>query len=164
MGWGRGVRICLCVRPRPHSLPRPSPNLRSDVAPSYSTFPGVSFPSRQSPGASPARPPTPADTARRAGRGGGGTPALRVPSRPLRPAPGGGGERHTDTGVSTGSARHSPSPAPRHLSPCTSTEAGSGPVLGPGQEPGPESAGPSLQLAPLTPGHSQRRRKGARRG
>lgn len=93
--------LCLCVRP---ALPRPSPNLRSDVAPSYSTFPCVSFPSRQSWGSLAARPPTPADTARRAGggtwtyapspflpplafagrRGRGGGPGL-VPGQPTPP-------------------------------------------------------------------------------
>lgn len=60
-------------------------------------------------GALQARPPTPADTARRAGRGGAGAGAraLPVPSRPLWPAAGGGGARGAGTGVSTGSARPS---------------------------------------------------------
>lgn len=92
-------------------------------------------------GALLARPPTPANTARGAGRGGGRTPALPIPSRPLWPTSSGwgrvGGRRGWGTGVSTGSVRPSRLRAPRHLSPCPSTEPGSGPDLGPGLVPGP---------------------------
>lgn len=66
VGWGGGG---VCVRPRPRPLPRPSPNLGSDVAPSYSTFPRVSFASRQSPGRPAGEAAHPAEKARGAGRG-----------------------------------------------------------------------------------------------
>lgn len=42
--------MSVCPSPPFHPLPHPFPNLGSDVSPSYSTFPGVSSPSRQSPG------------------------------------------------------------------------------------------------------------------
>lgn len=104
----------LCVRPRPHPSLGPSPNLGSDVAPSYLTFPRVSSPKSPIAGAPCRRGlPTPAESARRTGRGGGGSRCAGAQPAPLQE-----GEREPrdagDHGV--GSLLPAPLP-PRHL--CT---------------------------------------------
>lgn len=49
--WGcASASVSVCPSPPFHPRPHPSPNLESDVAPSYSTFPRVSSWSLQSPG------------------------------------------------------------------------------------------------------------------
>lgn len=102
-------------------LPRPSPNLGSDVAPSYSTFPRVSFASRQSPGRLwRGRPPR-----REGARGGAGREprAQRVLPPPLARGGRGRGEAR-GPGLALGQL--SPlSLSPRCLSPCPSAGSGS---------------------------------------
>lgn len=161
--WGvvRGVRvrICVCVSfPTLSPLPRPSPNLGSDVAPSYSTFPCVSFASHQSPGrpAGEAAHPRGYCAQGGAGRGGGGSPGSASPFPPPLARGGRRGARREAPGpglvrgqLAPPASRLSvPFPPPRRAGP------GSGPDLGPG-------AGALLCPGPLssshlwTPGHSQ---------
>lgn len=127
--------LCRCVRPRPRPLPRPSPNLGSDVAPSYSTFPRVSFASRQSPGRPAGEAAHPAEKARGAGRG-------REPRRSESlPAPSGPRRKGAREARGPGLALGQLTPlalASRCLSPCPSawdlgqdqTDPGPGQALG----------------------------------
>ena len=105
-GGCESVDLCLslCVRPRPHLLPCPSPNLGSDVAPSYSTFPRVSFPSRQSPGRLPggAAHPGGYGALGGAGRGGDASPGAGSPCPPPPACAGRGSGRRWGRGLGRG--------------------------------------------------------------
>lgn len=121
------LSVSVCPSPPFHPPPSPFPNLESDVAPSYSTFPRVSSGVANRLGALQARRPTPAVTARWAGQGGAG-----VPSRPLLLSPGGGAEARGG-GLVLGQLAP---PASRSKGPLPSRSANSG--LGP--DPGPREA------------------------
>lgn len=145
VGWRRLGERCTSpsVCPSPPSLP---PSLALSQISGLTSRPLIRlFPASPSPVANrrePYRRGLPPPRIPRAGRGAAGAgPALQSLPAPsgLRPEAPGRGAR--GRGVSTGSARPCPLPAPRHLSPCPSAEPGSGPDLGPGQAPGPWRAG-----------------------
>ena len=153
----RGVRLRLCVRPRPHSLPRPSPNLRSDVAPSYSTFPCVSFLSRQSLGSLTGEAAQPREDRARGGPGWGQDPSAPRPFPPplacTERLGWSGGRRGLGTGVSTRSVRPSrlsalstslPTPARSPVG----TRPRSGASAGAAVSPGPLLGSHLRKLAP----------------
>lgn len=155
-----GVCPCLCVHPRPSTPSLALPQISGLTSrPLIRLFPASLPRVANRLGALRARPPTPADSARRAGRGRAGAGAPRVPARPLLPAPGGGAR-----GAGLGECRVSsplPPPAPPSLSP--GRGAGPWPRLAPGA---PLCPSPFCNSHLSTPGHFQQRREGAssRRG
>lgn len=107
----RGVRVCICVRVSVSALP---PSLALPQISGLTLRPLIRLflasPSRVSNrlGGLQARPPTPADTARRAGPGGAGKDSQSPFPPPL--ACGGRGSERRGDGVRTGSARPSSFP------------------------------------------------------
>lgn len=140
------MSVSVCASPPFHPLPRPSPNLGSDVAPSYSTFPRVSSPSRQSPGRLTGEAAHPRGFRAQGGAGQGGSRSAASPC-PTPPARAGRGSERRGDWVSAGSARLSRLPP---LQACPQAEArdrGRGWLLGPPCARAPFAARTSRLLA-----------------
>ncbi|XP_033075739.1 uncharacterized protein LOC117088597 [Trachypithecus francoisi] len=92
-----GVCPCLCVHPRPSTPSLALPQISGLTSrPLIRLFPASLPRVANRLGALRARPPTPADSARRAGRGRGGSPSAASPCPPSPARAGRGSERRGD--------------------------------------------------------------------
>lgn len=112
--------VSVCPSPPFHPLPHPSPNLESDVAPSYSTFPRVSSWSLQSPGSLLGEAAFPREYRAPGGAGRDGTQSFPAPLLPAQ----GGESPDQEWRVSTGSPLPAGLPTPHFSAPTAAVVPG----------------------------------------
>lgn len=139
--------VSVCPSPPFHPLPHPSPNLESDVAPSYSTFPCVSSWSRQSPGSLLGEAALPGEYRAPGGAGRDWTQSLPAPSCPHWE----GRAATTSGGLVRGSPSPSDLPTPQFSAPFEAVVPGWDRILDQGRLPGlsPPTPTPTPRWLPL---------------